>query len=726
MLAFHKIQSAVGGWAAAAMIAIVAVWVLQSSSTAQQAGGKAGYSKAKTSDQSDSPDAGDDASGKGRGSAAKCTMVTLDALARIGAAAIAQRLDGVADGVRVRALDQDVLLVCGDSGTTEQIRDAIAALSHRGHLSAVPPENHTVRLFFNRNAAALALILSKVFPDVPVSALGSDVLVFQSNAQTSEEHVRELKRWVALIDLPRPEVVLNVWSAQLSASEPDKIATHADQIQAIVSVHNEQLKLALERGWRQLLALTANPDFFATEFRNYVARQFSETGGRGEEVCGGAEYCLGFLDAFRPVRPTLSNMIGVLAGARDRNAALQFVDCMEGLSTCPFRPPAPPAKQEKEKGKEKKAAALMTSPALAGSCEQADDSDYTNPARTNTAPAFHCFRQQLVDSFLPERLLLFRLAIADFLFQYKFSVQYPHDFGAYDFTASSQTLDSQFEPLLVAFNRDVAVYLAHLQKLIENEGDGLEFKSNGTVSVRTISGADSGVDSATQNSFQNTPPPLVQDFVSQLTAAEKATPQLFQANLSGNAATALAAFLNSGKSSTVTIGRDLNLKVTPISLPGAGAVELKIHVDAKDDGKPQVVAPDGTAKNDTTDRVSQHTVDTNVRVDSLKLVDISSLSAALSRGRDPIPLLPPFVELPYIGSLIKLKRPPSTVFHRSLIVIGAVVVPTAADLLSQLRYHRDEGLDEKPLFAPLEDLTARHRAALKKIFEEAMPAPGRK
>ena len=201
-----------------------------------------------------------------------------------------------------------------------------------------------------------------------------------------------------------------------------------------------------------------------------------------------------------------------------------------------------------------------------------------------------------------------------------------------------------------------------------------------------------------RNSFKNTPPPLVQDFVKQLGDVEKNDSSLLlKANLPTHAADALAAFLKSGQSSTVSLGRALNLKISPVSLQGASAAELKIHLESKDDGTPQVIAPDGSSKTDTTDRVSQQTIETNVRVDSLKLFEVSSFSAALSRGREPISLRPPFIELPYIGSFIHLKLSPSTVYHRSFAIVSAVVVPTSGDLLTGLRFVADPDQDTESL-----------------------------
>jgi hypothetical protein len=235
------------------------------------------------------------------------------------------------------------------------------------------------------------------------------------------------------------------------------------------------------------------------------------------------------------------------------------------------------------------------------------------------------------------------------------------------------------------------IYLRKLQNELRRlEPNTLGYSGNGIVTIRTISGSDASVSTQTQSGFKTTPQPLVQDFLSQLQNVPGTLPGVLAKNFSANPADALVAFLNSGKSATVTLGRDLNLTVSPVTLPGASAAELKITLESKDDAAPQTITPDGKSSNDTSDRVAVHSVTTNVRVDALKLFEISTFSAELSRGRDPIPLLPPFVELPYIHSFLKWPLKPSHAFQQSIAIVSATILPTAADMLNGLRFRTDQ------------------------------------
>jgi hypothetical protein len=85
-------------------------------------------------------------------------------------------------------------------------------------------------------------------------------------------------------------------------------------------------------------------------------------------------------------------------------------------------------------------------------------------------------------------------------------------------------------------------------------------------------------------------------------------------------------------------------------------------------------------------------VKTHIRVDSVVLFDLSSFSAVLSKGR---PLLPPLVELPFLGTLAGVPLPTAKEYHSSSAIVSAVVVPTATDLAFGIRFVDDIVLDSK-------------------------------
>jgi hypothetical protein len=612
-----------------------------------------------------------------------CETITLAGNAE----AVEQKLNNVA-AISAKALNSNALLLCAAASKYAAARQAVSVVAGESQRS----ESKQVRLFFHRDASGLATALDKAIGGIGVSQGGPDLLVFKSSGEPGDEvSIRSLKRLITIIDAPRPEITLNAWSVRISSGERESVNAVANTVHETVYSYNRELQEALRRAWLFLSIERNKQDRWAKYFSTYVIDKHdrSSTGlpcqrsdGTGERY----KYCLGYEDAFSEVmQPSITNMIGILAGLEGPKLDA-LVNNLEG-----------------------RAEGTVIDPSQ-DPCNSRDEHDYADPARrTGRTPRFYCFREQLQTSLKPKSLELARIraAMADFLFQYKFSIEYSDDFEAYDYARSAQLLDVELDPLLVAFNHDLVVYLKALQSDLRCHPRGRSsspprncfdaakdagYGDSGIVTIRTISGTDSSVSATTQSAFKTTPPPLVQDFLTQLQNTPSAIPSVISKNLPPNGAEALVAFLNSGKAATVNLGRDLNLTATPYTLPGASAAELKITLENKDDANgPTKVTPDGKNVADTANRVGLHALTTNVRVDSLKLFEVSTLSVELSRGRDPIPLIPPLVELPYIPPLLKYPLKPSRAYHQSFAIVSATILPTAADMVNGLRYSRDRG-----------------------------------
>jgi hypothetical protein len=125
------------------------------------------------------------------------------------------------------------------------------------------------------------------------------------------------------------------------------------------------------------------------------------------------------------------------------------------------------------------------------------------------------------------------------------------------------------------------------------------------------------------------------------------------------------------------------MTVTPYTLTAADGAELDIDLTAKDNGASVVGAePAGstTATDDLSSRVSNHHVKSHVRLESLKLFELSALDSTLARGKTPCKPIDPYLEIPVLGELVRIPRRPELIRQRSIVFLSAVVVPTAADL----------------------------------------------
>jgi hypothetical protein len=350
---------------------------------------------------------------------------------------------------------------------------------------------------------------------------------------------------------------------------------------------------------------------------------------------------------------------------------------------------------------------------------------------------------------------LLRSAVADFLFNYKVAAEYPSELGTYSLPHSAQELNAQFNPLVVAFNQDVAALsrtlLDEIQDGVPNQNHFFQlwrhnksYIADGLMTVRGISGIESLVDTDTQSSFDSTQAQTLGAVLSAITgggssAAAASGPTNTNTNsitinpdgsssggssggsggvggagiscsngsAVGSPLCAVANLLKGGTTATAIatalaavtpvqthsmIGRQLTLDIIPHTLPGASSAELDVRLWAQEDSAPTIYSTSGSSSTDFQSRVARHNVATRVRVESVKLFDLSTFTAMVQRPRAKLPIVPPFIEIPLIGSLLSVPLPAARVYHSSSAIISALIVPTAADLAYGLRFQADRAV----------------------------------
>ncbi|HUS81489.1 MAG TPA: hypothetical protein VM283_09500, partial [Armatimonadota bacterium] len=117
-------------------------------------------------------------------------------------------------------------------GTSRQIATTQANLLAAGLISdETEPTCATVRLYYLRDADAVRSLLADV-PDV----LRGDAVVLASGDATgrqmlvltgSPDNVRNLRRIIATLDVPQPEVRLDIWAFQISGANAEEVAARA-------------------------------------------------------------------------------------------------------------------------------------------------------------------------------------------------------------------------------------------------------------------------------------------------------------------------------------------------------------------------------------------------------------------------------------------------------------------------------------------------------------------
>ncbi len=620
---------------------------------------------------------------------------------------------------------------------------------------------------------------------VAVAPLLSDRLVFGDNNPGDDELIAEKNRIIAALDLPRPEMIISAWVLQNSSTSGQAVGNFNEIVQRTVAQNNGALQRGVLNAWRFLKDRIDGPaadGYFDPLFFRYVVnrhlanspldkenndiRSASEAylGNRPNVTfsdeplrrrfgfCAADEYCLGYVDLFHPLAPRLTDLLLAIIAANDplqeerqaacwmENPGLKYPPDSQNRVCNPQTPENDDLTSRYRKDLAKKLNLDDSKSKISiKTCETADLRLLAGSASQDQLNGIklRCFREAAEDlldnsppptsSLQPTPVGLLRAALADFLFHYKMSVRYPHEFSAYDLGRSADVLNSALRPLIEAFNRDVRTFQRFLGAEIEVELDQFnghhkslfhdndDFVNNGLVTVRTISGQATSVDTVSQSFLDASSAPQIADLAKSIlgqsnsgdssgTAAGKSSGAAAAGKASSAAsgivegltpvqAQAILGALSAYQSSKVQIGRELSLDVTPRSLNGAVSAEIAVKLNASEKTPPTYWSGPQNGKAADISRVGTHDTSTRVRVDSIKLFDVSAFTAVLERSRSRLPLLPPLVEIPYVGTLVGVPLRRVKEYHSSTALISAIVVPTAADLASVAVFRDDVMVD---------------------------------
>lgn len=594
----------------------------------------------------------------------------------------------------------------------------------------------------------------------------SDLLVFSGANPGDDAQVLERKRILAQLDLPRPEMVINAWVMQNSTVNPRAMGAFTNTVRDLVAGYNDALEQVVLRGWTSVEAQTRQPGYFDPDFYSYIAGQYladtyvESTSTNSQAlaqkfldtsparladdpqkrtdnfgICPAGRYCLGYTTLFQPLKPRLTDfLLTLIAADKPWDKAEKAIQAVEGdrnpVGTereCTAAGPRDPREPHDrcraiwndlglDREVQPSAANCVSTDYrnILGSLLHPDAGDHP---RRSPRIYLACF-QVAANTYMPHAGLL-RSAIADFLFHYKMSQQYPHEFAPYELSQSADGLNSALSPLIDAFNRDILAFQTFMRADVQYQVDRLNragnqrccvkrlfgldkpsFFNDGLVTVRTISGQQTSVGTTSQSVLDVSHAPTLSNLLSGIANPGGSAGASPLASVLGSAqpnVALLAGVLNAYQTASAQFGRQLQLTVVPRSLSTASSAEIAVTLNADETAGGSVYSggpPGGTPPN--TSRVANHDITTRIRVESVKLFEVSSFSAIVQRSRSRFPLIPPFVEIPYIGTIAGIPIPGAKEYHGSTAVMSAMVVPTAADIAYGLRFVPDQVVDGDP------------------------------
>jgi hypothetical protein len=573
------------------------------------------------------------------------------------------------------------------------------------------------RLYHLRQAKDIAAAINKASGggrDL-VEPLNDDLLLILPPTSPDEhDPFNDIRRGIAMLDLPRPQLSLQVWSYQISSDVRGDEQKRADSVQeTFTSVRqrvdnaNERMTKALQEGFGAVLDEIHNSSGFDPVFYKYLTQRY-------QDCVTDNRYCLGYYRALEAPFKVPGQRVADASLSRLLLFLIATGDCKVQTALA-------------------QAITVMQDPGC--------------PDGREPHLCFPSFQRQLEAATNPRNLHILRAALLDFFFQHKQIYAYHNDFVPYDLQRTAHVVDSLFSPIVDAFNQDVDNFVRQTleQKLVCRRSlddptpvpcKAKGFVSTSLVQVAALSGTQAMVSGKVNNYFDVTPPISLNDIFNPSNQS-----------LSQNIATALkdvltpkeitivGALANVASRPTITaeVARDATLTITPTSLDTASSAELNVDFQIKDDNAPQSVNQ-ATSQKDLLDRVAEHHVIDRVRVESLKLFDISSFTMQLSHPRPPAPIYPLnfgwqalFGPIPVVGQLFQIPRSRKTVDNRSIAIVRAVVVPTAMDLGESLGFEGDRVVDPvtdgtEPMFS-MQQIGGKIRPFHKHLMECIVQGP---
>jgi hypothetical protein len=567
-----------------------------------------------------------------------------------------------------------------------------------------PPSGRVVRLFHLRQAANIATVINAIVTGTansplvqPLSDSGNDdLLLILPPVKGQPDRTESIRRMIASLDEPRPAISMQVWSYEISSDKGAKyndreemtkqagnVAKATVSFTHAVEIANDRITRVMMTGMALATNYAANKEdehrgsFFDPDFSTYLTGKF-------EDCIKNDQYCLGYDTALSIGKPgsdtetrvSLGKFALLVAATRDEQAGGLIEHVIEGMEE----------------------QACQDSP--------------------SDSPPLHFVHLKAALKALaqPRTLHQFRAALLDFLFQYKWAIAYPNDFGPYELQSSAQNLDGFLNDLITPLNLDLDRYItAKLQSAADaltNDSKKVGIANYGEVQVNTISGGAAAVSATVNNYFDITKPALLQDLLSALPGAGGSTQS--STSTSSTSSVTPAALLTPWEMVALKalaaaaappqlvaqVNAQTSLTVTPISLDTAAAAELDISLQLSQPTS-TIDASKGTSssfiRQDLANSVASYTVKTQVRVDSLKLFPISSLSIDLTHAQTsvPVPIIgwayeAIFGTVPWMKDhILAIPRAPETVQNRAVAVVRAVIAPTAMDLGLSMPFRDD-------------------------------------
>jgi hypothetical protein len=570
----------------------------------------------------------------------------------------------VAEGRRAPILlpAGDKVIVWGVRADREAAATVLAALPPRPI-----PESRVVRLRFFRDPTKLieviASVKTRVAPDVKVTGFGTadtpaGLLLCGPPAQ-----VAALRGQIALLDVPVPQMWLELWSIQISGRDPKEVTRQAAEAQQKIAKARQVVTDYLwllelyareeQRGNLDRLHLDAQAKREALSTALATVVNLGTTGVAPDDVRA----------ASTALRQALQDAGRAEALAAERATTLGTYRAPLSAILSPLAQAPPPEGQTRTKQFETWLSGLV--------------------GKTPGALSLSRCRQWLVDRGKAGETLA-----PTALFDAFDTLHRPGNSGLKSFleldlraqggqeapealalaTASAQVELAEYERALNEdthrlFLKPLLIALRKADPKARTSG----LSSVGCASIVVVSGATATVEGAAVSYFDVTQPPTV-------------PPEILAAAFSGSLpqiAALLAALATPNQTwSAMTEGASIEFK--PVVLPGGAMAEVAIEATIAHND-PGTTNEEAAQTAVPLTRVARHCATTKIMLEPLDLFALSTFGLSTTHPR-PDTVIPILGQIPFLGQMFRFPRSPQRIHHESLLLVYSVISPMTSQL----------------------------------------------
>ncbi|HEX8723727.1 MAG TPA: hypothetical protein VF736_24135 [Pyrinomonadaceae bacterium] len=570
-----------------------------------------------------------------------------------------------------------------------------------------PTAGQRVKLYYLREGTKVAAALNAMAAPTEseahgmiVSAVADDELIVVG----TKGQRKIASRIIAMLDLPRPGVEMEMWGVQISSRKPQELAQVMERVREEIDRTQQAVRATyqeLEKRARLVEDRSLDASFKAILQDELYYRSALET----RRPLSLSDILLRLVAADDPLKATAQVANGLDGYLRSEPEQARYLGGAtkedEALRPCKSKKLFPPTPRPKDwvpfRHFFTNRGLRYVKKGAGGGWVEGDDTDR---AAARMAKA----------------------ALLRFALNYGQLVHDPENFDPYYLQQSSGVLNTRLQAAIDALNQDIEeVFVAPTLDRIRHITDGfcdVEYAQVGKTNVASLSGVSTIVTSKSVNAFETIRPLSLTDFLdSAKSITDKTAPLVPNAattNMLGTVPFAevlgLVGALGQDRATWRELNSGISLTIKPNVLRNMTSAELEVNLGT---GDPQAAGTREAGARPLT-RVSQHDVNTKVYVNALDFFDLSAFAsqATLSGGRAYVPIIGPFWrglfgEAPVVGELLSWKKPPQTVYSQSLVLTTSFITPTAMGVALLVPTDIPDGADRN-----------RYRECFKKIQDE--------